>query len=213
MSRINLIERIFTKFRILKRKFYNKEKALYIKHSKQFWDNYAPEIDKKWGQTQEDFAILSEIIFQVKPKVIFDFGCGSGRLFPLYLKYEIPKIIGQDISTNATQIATNRYNLNTITLTNSNIFDLSYKENYFDLTISNRTLQHIMPKDIKKVISRLVFFSNYIYINEMSNTDYIGNEYYIYKHDYEHLFSLCNCIPFLEGFIGKQKYVVFKKRV
>ena len=208
---MNIIEKIRIKYRIFKRKLINDEKKIFNKKTDVFWNNYTEKIDQKWGKSEHDYELLTNIISQTKPKTIFDYGCGSGRLFPLYLQFDVSKIIGIDISSKAIQIAKERYKSDKIKISKTDLFDLKYKQNYFDLLISNRVLQHIKPKEIKRTIKKIVFMSRYIYVNEMTDSDYQENIFYLFKHDYEKLFAECNYEIIETDSIDNQKYYLFKR--
>lgn len=180
-----------------------------------YWTKMALNIDKEWGTMKHDYAILEKILLFIKPKYILDFGCGSGRLFPLYQEKRIEEVVGQDISKKALAIAKIRYQLNStpppiFTLTNKDIFKLP--TNHFDLIISNRVLQHIFPNKIEKVINKLTKLSDKIYINEMSDSDYSNKTFYLFKHNYEKLFNQYGFDLIQKGKIENQTWCLFSRK-
>jgi len=176
-----------------------------------YWNRRADDIDEKWGGERDDYELLREIITSLKPNRLFDFGCGSGRLFPLYHDVEIPEVIAQDISNKALRIAKNRYAFSNIKITNDDILALNFDKNYFDIIISNRVLQHISHDKIDDVIRKLTELSEVIYINEFSDSDYSHDSFYIFKHSFLELFDKYDCKVFKKGMIGKKTWYLFKK--
>jgi hypothetical protein len=176
-----------------------------------YWNRRADDIDEKWGGERDDYELLREIITSLKPNRVFDFGCGSGRLFPLYHDLGIPEVIAQDISTKALRIAKNRYAFSNIKITNDDILALSFEKNYFDIIISNRVLQHISHDKIDDVIKKLTELAEVIYINEFSNSDYSHDSFYIFKHSFLELFEKYDCKVIKKGMLDNKTWYLFKK--
>jgi 2-polyprenyl-3-methyl-5-hydroxy-6-metoxy-1,4-benzoquinol methylase len=177
-----------------------------------FWNDKANNIDKNWGMSDGDFKVLEKIICSQKANKILDVGCGSGRLFPLYSKLGVSEVVGQDISVKALEIARERYDYKIIKTTSKGICDLIYPKGYFDLIISNRTLQHIPSRDIARVIKKLISLGKNIYINEMSDSDYSPGVFYMVKHDYKSIFEKNNYRITQSGFLNKQTWILFGER-
>jgi len=176
-----------------------------------YWNRRAYDIDEKWGEERDDYELLGEIITSLKPDRLLDFGCGSGRLFPLYHKLGIPEVIAQDISNKALRIAKNRYAFSNIKITNDDILALNFDKNYFDIIISNRVLQHISSDNIDDVIKKLTELAEVIYINEFSDSDYSHDSFYIFKHTFIELFDKYDCKVSKKGMLGNKTWYLFKK--
>ena len=176
-----------------------------------YWNSRAKDIDNKWGMASDDFEVLARLIRSLNAQTILEVGCGTGRLFPLYSKLGIGEVVGQDVSLISLQIARQRYDYENIQTTNENIRDLAYPEGYFDLIVSNRMLQHIPPKDITMVIKKLTYIGKRIYINEMSESDFSEESFYLFKHNYKKIFEELEFKDIENGYLGKQKWIVFSK--
>ncbi len=176
---------------------------------KRYWDSRAREIDAAWGQARDDFPVLAEIIRKIAPRSLLDIGCGSGRLFPLYLQLQVEEIVGQDISGEALQIAGEHCSSPQITLTGCPLLQLAYPAGYFDLIVSNRVLQHIPGSRIHKVVGKLAELGKSVYLNEAIKDDPLGETFYLFKHDYQQLFGACGLTAMQQGTIGAQHWSVF----
>ena len=158
-------------------------------YRERYWDSRASEIDRKWGSGKDDFHVLTDILSHVKPCRILDVGCGSGRLFPLYRQFGIKEVVGQDIASSAIELCKKKFPVSSYTLLSGTIEAMNFDRNYFDLVISNRVLAAIPPKDIHPAIAHLCRMSRYIYLNEMTDSDYAGPSYYWHKHDYDRIMA------------------------
>lgn len=178
-----------------------------------YWNQRASDIDGKWGTEKHDYILLSKIISLVKPEHLLDLGCGSGRLFPLYSDLKIKEVIGQDISSKALKITKERYHFPNIKRINQDILEMNFPLQYFDLIVSNRVLQHIPRSDIEMVIKKLTDLGKNIYINEMFDSDYTGESFYMFKHDYAKLFSKYAFKVIQKGLLGRQTWFLFGKNI
>jgi ubiquinone/menaquinone biosynthesis C-methylase UbiE len=177
-----------------------------------YWNHRADDIDAQWGRTQADFEAVSGVLNLLRPKRILDIGCGSGRLFPLYLENGIEEIVGQDISDKALSLCRQRWPNPQFSFINLPIEALSYADQHFDLTVSNRVLQHVPPGEISKVASSLARLSRVIYVNEMSESDYSGKFFFMYLHNYTDIFNQMGFEVSQRGFIGNQQWLLFTKK-
>lgn len=152
-----------------------------------FWEEQAAIIHELWGEEQHDFAVLSAIFATHQPKSILDVGCGSGRLFGHYLAHGITDIVGTDISETALAIANERYpQVPTATV---KVEALAFPPQRFDLVICNRVLQHIPPNAIESAIGKLCTIGKVIYVNELTESDQLDEEFFMFRHDYTALFA------------------------
>lgn len=176
-----------------------------------YWNQRASDIDRKWGREKHDYVLLSRVISFVKPRRLLDFGCGSGRLFPLYNNLKIKEVIGQDVSSEALKIAEDRYHFPNVKTVKQGILETNFPSQSFDLVVSNRVMQHIAHNDIQTIITKLTDLGKNIYINEMSDSDYTGESFYLFRHSYVELFSECKYKVIQSGLLGKQRWFLFAK--
>jgi len=172
-----------------------------------YWELRASDIDQKWGHDTHDHALMQSIIEKIQPRVILDIGCGTGRMFPVFVAAQIPEIVGQDVSHWALKQVKQRFPSSTITVTSTDLEALDYPRRHFDLIVSNRVLSAVPPSDISRVLGHLLPMTRYIYLNEFSNTD-PGNESSTwFRHNYHTILdSLCEYHVELAGQLGSQHY-------
>jgi SAM-dependent methyltransferase len=157
-----------------------------------YWNLRAWDIHKKWGDSTKDYQVLRTVIESVKPTRLLDFGCGSGRCFPLYLEMNIPEVIGQEISPKAIEICRKRFPGLLYTLKCCDVNKCGFEENDFDIIISTRVLSAILPENITRTVEILCRVGETIYLNEITDSDYSGPSNYLFKHDYDKLISKNN---------------------
>ena len=175
-----------------------------------YWDLRALDIHRRWGNETNDYDMLRSIILSILPKRILDIGCGSGRLFPLYLEAGITEIIGQDVSSTALEICRQRFPKSTITLIEGVIEKLDYSSLYFDLLVSSRVLSAILPERIKSTVEFLCRISKKIYVNEMTESDFAGPSNYWFLHDYKRYFNNSGFEITSQGMMNKQTWYLFE---
>jgi SAM-dependent methyltransferase len=175
---------------------------------------YAPEIDRQWGTEEDDFAVISNLLDRYRPLSVLDVGCGSGRLFGVYLEHRVPCVLGLDISEKALALANEKYP--DIPTCCKSVEDITFPRKKFDLLICNRTLQHIPPDKIADVIRRLCFCTDTIYINEITKSEGLIPDSGLFIHDYPDLFLRESFVAEISGDIPKgqnnyQHYVIFRR--
>lgn len=153
----------------------------------------AADISRRWVGDIHDFETIGHLIEDIGAQKLLDIGCGNGRLFALYSKYQFRKVIGQDISEKALEMASEKISGSNIELLCTPIEKLSFTDQYFDLVVSARVLSAVLPDDINLYISHLARLGKYFYINEMTTSDYAPGSPYWFLHDYHALFENNNC--------------------
>ena len=209
------LKRIYSRLQLtIRLVFYMPSKTLYNRYPnfrKIFWVYKTKSIDRQWGRNIKDHDVLTQIILENGTQSIFDFGCGSGRLFPVFIKSKIPEILGQDISKEAIEICRNRYEDPSIKLTCASLEDLTFEPCHFDLVVCNRTLQHITENAIEKTLSILTGFTKAIYINEMADSDNTSKFYYMFKHDYDSILDKLGFKLVLSGYVENQNWKYYAR--
>jgi SAM-dependent methyltransferase len=174
-----------------------------------FWDQFAPSIHERWGRGQEDFELLSRIVTDYGARSILDIGCGSGRLFSLFRQLQIHKVLGIDISAKALAVAKRDYP--GVPTQCVRLQELSLPEGEFDLIVSNRVLQHIAPEEIRSVMAKLGKISRLIYLNELSESDQCGEQFFMFVHDYHRILGEEGFVRAEGGRAGRTTYALFRR--
>lgn len=178
-----------------------------------FWEDQAAIIHAQWGEESHDFAVLNAIIAQsVQPQpapAILDVGCGSGRLFGLYRANGIADVVGLDIAEQALALANERYP--DVPTQQGKVEDLDFPADRFTLAICNRVLQHIPPNAIQQAIGKLCTIAQMVYVNELTASDQLNEEFFMFRHAYPALFAQQGLRLAESGQIGQQTYYLFKR--
>ena len=167
---------------------------------------------------KHDYEVLKSILTSIVPSRVLDFGCGNGRLFPLYQNLNIREIVGQDISGESLNLARMHHNYENVKLLNIPVDKLDFSDYYFNIVICNRVLQHIPPSTIEQTIKKLCRLGKFIYVNEISDSDGLPLDcnYFLFLHDYINLFKNFGFYIKDKGFIiseinTNQKWLLFER--
>jgi SAM-dependent methyltransferase len=172
-----------------------------------FWEEQAAPIHEQWGHDEHDFHVLSKLFRQHQPKSVLDVGCGSGRLFGLYSEHGINEIVGVDIAETALRLANERFPW--VATVQGKVEDLDFSAKRFDLAVCNRVLQHIPPRTIEGAIGKLCTISRLVYVNELTESDQLPEEFFMFRHHYPTLFAAHSFDLLASGAIGRQTYQLF----
>lgn len=174
------------------------------------WEDQAEMIHEQWGALEHDYAVLGSLLTRYQPQSILDVGCGSGRLFKLYGEHRIPTVLGIDISERALALAQQRFPQ--IPTKHGRLEDLEFAANKFDLAICNRVLQHIPAHAIQPVVAKLCGLARAIYVNELTASDQVAENFYMVRHDYRLLFRVHAFAIQEEGRLTDQTYQVYTQQ-
>ncbi|MEZ4868711.1 MAG: class I SAM-dependent methyltransferase [Caldilineaceae bacterium] len=176
----------------------------------EFWETQASTIHARSGKDQHDFHVLGRIFKSYKVHSILDVGCGSGRLFELYAQYNIQDVVGIDISEKALAIAQKRHpQVSTI---QCQVEELDFPPQHFDLAICNRVLQHIPLRMIALAIQRLCTSCRMVYVNELTVSDQLHEEFFMFQHNYQELFAAQNFRLLEKGKLGQQTFQLYRMK-
>lgn len=146
---VNIIDKIKNTFS----RFYKTKKNI-IKTSEDAYDNWADFYDNEQDNLilHYDNIILKELLskMQLKNKIIFDYGCGTGRTWPLLLEHKPKKVIGCDVSQMMLNKLKEKYAYAEVyKLENSELSFLPYHT--CDIIISTLVIAHVA--DIEKLFA------------------------------------------------------------
>ncbi len=182
--------------------------------NKRFWDDYAGKLYEQYDNENKDYAVISELIQSNNISSCIDFGCGPGRLVPLWEELKsLDTIILYDISEASLKIALDKLNDGRRYIFKNNFFEI--KNNPANsILISNRVLQHIPPAQLMKYVHHIADVADYVYINESitQKPKVTKNSFYLYFHNYAELFNSISYKLVQQGMIGEQHWYLFKRK-
>jgi ubiquinone/menaquinone biosynthesis C-methylase UbiE len=104
-----------------------------------------------------EWQILKTMLPSFSGKKVLDLGCGFGWHCCYAVEHGAETVIGVDISTKMLEIAHKKDTSKNITYINSNIEDVSFEPNYFDIILSSLAFHYIELFDevVKKIYTWL----------------------------------------------------------
>lgn len=123
-------------------------------HIIEFFDACAPEWDANMIRSDEIIGIILDNAKVEKDKDILDVACGTGVLFPDYLKRNVKSVTGVDISPKMAEIAMGKFNLDNVRVICGDIEDFE-GEALFDCVVVYNAFPHFPDPDllVKKLAS------------------------------------------------------------
>lgn len=147
---------------------------------------------EEWGTTR---AQMNEDFIGQLPKDIriLEVGCNVGMQLMLLQKMGYRNLYGIELQQYAVEKAKSLSK--GINIIQGSGFDLPFKDNYFDLVVTNGVLIHISPDDHSKIMKEIVRCSKkYVwgfeyYSPTLQTVNYRGNEDYLWKADFSKIYS------------------------
>ncbi len=148
----------------------------------------AINVHQNYGRFDHDFGVIGEIIDTYQPASLLDYGCGSGRLIPLYSKKKLQNIYGYDASEISLKLAQTQFPDAAIRFSTS-LEDLMRQPGHFDLIVCSRVLQHIPSDSIGDAVKKICAMGGRVYVNESLKR---SEKYFMFLHDYPSIFQQNN---------------------
>ena len=163
----------------------------YRRFRRAYWRLRARDMQTRYAH-RDDFSLLRTLIGRYQVKSVADIGCGEGRLFPLYKEAGIERLYAVEMSRRLHDVAARRVARGEAPPDSRVVLgDVTGEAGQLapsDLVIASRTLQHIPPEDIGRLIARMAQAADKaIYVNEMLARR--SRAAYIFLHDYDALFA------------------------
>lgn len=150
-----------------------------------FWNQMALNVHENYAGFDHDYGVIGGLIDTYQPASLLDYGCGSGRLIPLYLKKNLRDIYCYDASEISLKLAQEKF-FDTAILFTTSLGDITRRAGRFDLIVCSRVLQHIPANSIVGVIGKICAMGDRVYINE---TLIPSDKYFMFLHDYRTIFE------------------------
>lgn len=168
---------------------------------KEYTDRNTLENFQKWDEWYiNNFGIsrldMFEKMFEKidKSAKILEVGCNTGQQLIALQKMGFENLYGIELQSYA--VEKSKVISKGLNIIQGSAFDIPFKDNYFDLVMTNGVLIHISPDDINKAISEIVRCSSkYIsgfeyYADESQEVKYRGNEGYLWKMNYSKQYQI-----------------------
>jgi pseudaminic acid biosynthesis-associated methylase len=156
-------------------------------YSPKAWDEF---FLREYGVS--NWAISKDFLSGIKIGNILEVGCNLCNNLRLLQKHGYRNLYGIDIQRYAIKRA--KQLTDDINLVEGSIFDLPFKDNYFDLVFTAGVLIHISPKDISAAMKEIYRVSKkYIWGMEYWSEDYKsvkyrGNKNRLWKGDFAKMY-------------------------
>ena len=137
-------------------------------------------------------SMNKEFLNKYKFNNILEIGSNIGNQLLLLQQMGYDNLWGIDVSQYAIKIS--KENTDDINIIKASVFDIPYKDNYFDLVFTSGVLIHINPDDINKALDEIYRVSNkYIwgfeyYSDTYEEIEYRGKKNLLWKTDFMTLF-------------------------
>ncbi len=122
----------------------------------EFFDVCASEWDSRMFRNE---AVISKILDNAKVeegKAILDVACGTGVLFPDYIKRKVKSLMGIDISPKMAEIAKNKFSGENISVVCGDVEEISF-DKQFDCIIVYNAFPHFSdPERLVEKLSTMV---------------------------------------------------------
>ena len=155
-------------------------------------EEYDEFYKKEWGKTRTEMN--EEFIGSLSKDIkILEVGCNIGMQLQLLQSMGFKNLYGIELQAYAVEKA--KTISKGINIIQGSGFELPFKDNYFDIVVTNGVLIHISPDDHKKIMSEIFRCSKKFiwgfeyYSPELKTLPYRGNEGFLWKTDFANVFS------------------------
>lgn len=145
----------------------------------EFWEKrgltYPKEMrDREFRKvTVEHRSVLKEMLKAIGIERFIEVGCGSGRLFDLYVDF--PLVVGVDISSSMLDNAMSvrdRLRLEQVELLRASATNLPFVSGFFDCALTSEVLLHIPPDRVSVAMGEISRISKYAIFLEFYAVEY-----------------------------------------
>ena len=173
-----------------------------------FFDALAPEWDEETGRENgEIIRTLLDNAFVSNREDILDVGCGTGRLFPYYLKRNVSSITGIDISSGVIEIAKKKHSHEKIALICDDAAEHSFDRCFDRIVVFDAFPHFVDPKKTIENLSKYLKEDGLLTIAHDASREEINRRHGVMKSDVSH--ELMN-IDELDNLVSEYLTVVTK---
>ena len=176
--------------------------------NEKFWDSYQNSLFINYDSLTHEYEIVNKIIDKYLIQTICDYGCGPGRMIPLWCSNSnLNKIIMFDISSKAIQFCQQK--IKGIQINKFTFFSSKLENQFVDLIFINRVMQHIHPNKIEYYFD-ILKYAKYIYLNENLDDVPEKDKDFIFKHEYFNILGKINFVLVEKFQVSSQTILLFK---
>ncbi len=153
-----------------------------------FFDSLANEWDEETGT--EDNAIINAILDNVSVSNgddVLDVGCGTGRLFPYYLRRDISSITGIDISSGMIEVAIRKHPQEKIALICDDASEHPFNQCFDRIVIFNAFPHFVDPEQMIKNLSEYLNEEGTLTIAHDASREEINRRHSMMSSDVSHV--------------------------
>ncbi|MGF1534590.1 MAG: pseudaminic acid biosynthesis-associated methylase [Bernardetiaceae bacterium] len=167
---------------------------------KQYTNRNTPRSLDVWNQTYknlygtERFDMFNIFIGNIpKESKILEVGCNVGIQLRGLQRLGFTNLYGIELQSYAVERA--KQISSQINIIQGSAFDIPFKNDYFDLVMTNGVLIHIAPNDLPKAISEIVrctkqYVLGFEYYSEtLQEVNYRGNQGFLWKMDFAKVYQ------------------------
>lgn len=160
-------------------------------------------------------AFFEELLGRIRPHRLLDFGCGSGKSFPLWV--DVPEVHGYDRARSQIDVAraemmrlrpVRPYRL--MHCVTGSRAEVPYDDDYFDMIAAVEVFLHVLPEELPALIDEL----NRIcrgYLAVITAAPFDNAASHCFNHDYNAIFN--GRFDIVEDYnLHRQRYIVARKR-
>lgn len=160
-------------------------------------------------------AFFEELLRRIRPQRLLDFGCGSGKSFPLWV--DVPEVHAYDRARSQIEMAraemlrvrpARPYTL--MHCASDSRTEVPYEDDYFDMVAAVEVLLHVLPEELPELIDEL----NRIcrgYLAVITAAPFDDPASHCFNHDYTAVLS--GRFDIVEDYnLHRQRYIVARKR-
>ena len=120
-----------------------------MKNQERIWDNEYSQNKNKWHKETKDLPII------FKDKKVLELGVGNGKTLKAILKQRPKSITTIDFSEEAINIAKSDILFKNVNFIKSDVRELHFKDNQFNVVVCYYILNNLLEEDRKKAVNEI----------------------------------------------------------
>lgn len=113
------------------------------------WDNEYSQNKNKWHKETTSLPTIK------RSEKVLELGVGNGKTLKAILKHKPKEVTAIDFSKEAINIAKSNKSFKNVKFIKSDVRELPFKDNYFEIVVCYYTLNNLIEKDRIKAVSEI----------------------------------------------------------